>query len=190
MVKAARGGEEPIEITWKPFSLQQVNQKVGPDYLAWDEPDEELHHSVWGLRAGEAARAQGEDALRRFMPLILEARHVDRKELNDKELLGRLAAKAELDVPRFEKDLGDRSLLDAIAASHKHAVEDLGVFGTPTFVFENGAAAFLKMLKPRTQEEAVRSFDALLPVMEGEVAVGELKRPQPPWPKGIFDRTP
>ena len=170
MVKAARGGEEPIEITWKPFSLQQVNQKVGPDYLAWDEPDEELHHSVWGLRAGEAARAQGEDALRRFMPLILEARHVDRKELNDKELLKRLAAKAELDVPRFEKDLG--------------------VFGTPTFVFENGAAAFLKMLKPRTQEEAVRSFDALLPVMEGEVAVGELKRPQPPWPKGIFDRTP
>ncbi|MCH8973544.1 MAG: hypothetical protein IH869_00560, partial [Chloroflexi bacterium] len=116
-------------------------------------------------------------------------RHVDRKELNDKELLGRLAAKAELDVPRFEKDLGDRSLLDAIAASHKHAVEDLGVFGTPTFVFENGAAAFLKMLKPRTQEEAVRSFDALIPVMEGEVAVGELKRPQPPWPKGIFDRT-
>ena len=189
MVKAARGGEEPIEITWQPFSLQQVNQKVGPDYLAWSETDEELHHSVWGLRAGEAARLQGEDALRRFMPLILEARHVDRKELNDKELLKSLAAKAGLDVPRFEKDLGDRSLLDVIAASHTHAVEDLGVFGTPTFVFENGAAAFLKMLKPRTQEEAVRSFDALMPVMEGEVAVGELKRPQPPWPKGIFDRT-
>ena len=190
MVKAARGGEAPIEITWKPFSLQQVNQKVGPAYLAWNEPDEELHHSVWGLRAGEAARRQGEDALRRFMPFILEARHVERKELNDKELLKGLAAKAELDVARFGKDLDDRSLLDLIAASHTHAVEELGVFGTPTFVFENGASAFLKMLKPRTPEEAVRSFDALIPVLEGEVAVGELKRPQPPWPKGIFDKTP
>ncbi len=190
MVKAARGGEAPIEITWKPFSLQQVNQKVGPDYLAWNEPDEELHHSVWGLRAGEAARRQGEDALRRFMPFILEARHVERKELNDKELLKGLAAKAELDVARFGKDLDDRSLLELIAASHTHAVEELGVFGTPTFVFENGASAFLKMLKPRTPEEAVRSFDALIPVLEGEVAVGELKRPQPPWPKGIFDKTP
>ena len=187
MVKQARGGEEPIEVTWKPFSLQQVNQKVGPDYEAWAEPDDEMHHSVWGLRAGEAARRQGEDALRRFMPLILKARHEDRKELNDKGLLKGLATEAGLDVDRFMKDLDDRSLLDDIAASHTKAVEELGVFGTPTFVFENGAAAFLKMIKPKTQEDAVRSFDTLMALMQTEVTVGEVKRPQPPWPKGIFD---
>ena len=187
MVKEARGGEDAIEVTWKPLSLQQMNQKVGPEYKAWDEADDDLHHSLWGLRAGQAARRQGEDALRRILPLMLKARHEDRKELNDKTMLKDLAAQAGLDVARFEQDLEDRSTLDEIAESHTRAVEELGVFGTPTFVFENGASAFLKMIKPRTPEEAVKTFDHIMAVMESDAVVGEIKRPQPPWPKGIFD---
>ena len=186
-MKQARGGEAPLEVTWKPFSLEQVNQKVGPDYKAWAQPDSELGASLWGLRAGEAARRQGAEAMQRYLMLLLEARHVDRKDLGDREMLKELAGRARLDVARFERDLDDRSLLDAIAESHRQATEELGVFGTPTFVFENGASAFLKMIRPRTDEEALKAFDSLIPIMEGTVFVGELKRPQPPWPKGIFD---
>ena len=187
-MKEARGTDEyPLEISWKPFSLEQVNQKVGPDYQAWDEADQDLNGSLWGLRAGTAAKRQGEEALRRYMPLLLKARHEERKELGDKELLKELAAQAGLDVAQFEKDLEDRSTLDEIAASHKEAVEQRGVFGTPTFVFENGASAFLKIIRPRTPEEAEKAFDSVVNVMESEIFVGELKRPQPPWPKGVFD---
>ena len=143
----AMGGEAPLEVTWKPFSLAQVNQKTGdPDYRAWSEPDESLDQSLWGLRAGQAARRQGEDALRAFLPLLLSARHQDRVELNDMAVLQRLAGEAGLDVDRFTADLDDRSTLDEIADSHTHAVEELGVFGTPTFVFEGGGSAFLKLI--------------------------------------------
>ena len=176
-----------MELNWKPFSLEQVNQKVGPDYHAWDESDDNLNASLWGLRAGTAAKRQGEDALRRYIPLLLKARHEDRRDLGDQELLKELAAKAGLDLARFEKDLADRTTLDEIAASHKEAVEERGVFGTPTFVFENGAAAFLKMIRPRTPQEAEKAFTSLVDMMEGQVFVGEVKRPQPPWPKGVFD---
>ena len=187
-VKEARGGTEaPIEITWKPFSLQQVNQKIGPDYQAWAEADEDLDGSLWGLRAGVAAKRQGEDAMRRYMPLLLKARHEDRKDLGDKDLLKELAAQANLDLDRFAKDLDDRTTLDEIAASHREAVEERGVFGTPTFVFENGASAFLKLIRPKTPEQAERAFDSLVDVMSNDIFVGEVKRPQPPWPKGVFD---
>jgi protein-disulfide isomerase-like protein with CxxC motif len=185
-VKEAHGGEVRLEINWKPFSLEQVNQKVGPEYKAWEEADENLNGSLWGLRAGIAAKRQGEDAMRRYLPLLLRARHADRLDLGDHDLLKRLAAEAELDVAQFEKDLNDRTTLDEIGASHTEAVEK-GVFGTPTFVFENGASAFLKIIKPRSPEEAAKAFDSVVAVMEGSLFVGELKRPQPPWPKGVFD---
>ena len=160
---------------------------MGPEYRAWDEPDEALNGSMWGLRAGEAARRQGSEAMGRYLLLLLKARHEDRKELGDRDVLKELAKEAGLDVQRFEKDLDDRSTLEAIAQSHTKGVEEFGVFGTPTFVFENGASAFLKLIRPKTDDEAVKAFDSLMAVMEGEVFVGELKRPQPPWPKGIFD---
>jgi predicted DsbA family dithiol-disulfide isomerase len=167
--------------------LQQANQKIGPDYQAWGETDENLDGSLWGLRAGIAAKRQGEDAMRRYMPLLLKARHEERKDLGDKELLKGLAAKAHLDIDRFAKDLDDRTALEEIAASHKEAVEERGVFGTPTFVFENGASAFLKLIRPKTIEHAEKAFDSLVSVMSSDLFVGEVKRPQPPWPKGVFD---
>ena len=186
-VKRAKGGEAPLEVTWRPFSLEQVNQKVGPDYQAWNEPDETLNASLWGLRAGQAARRQGEDALRAFLPLLLRARHEDRSDLGDKELLKRLAGEAGLDVDQFEQDLDDRSTLDEIAASHQQAVEERGVFGTPTFVFEGGGSAFVKLIRPQTDEQAENAFDSLVNLVQNDLFVGEVKRPQPPWPKGVFD---
>ncbi len=186
-VKRAKGGEAPVEVTWRPFSLEQVNQKVGPDYQAWSEPDETLNGSLWGLRAGQAARRQGEDALRAYLPLLLRARHEDRSDLGDKELLKRLAGEAGLDADRFAQDLDDRSTLDEIAASHRQAVEERGVFGTPTFVFEGGGAAFVKLIRPQTDEQAGSAFDSLVNLVQNDLFVGEVKRPQPPWPKGVFD---
>jgi protein-disulfide isomerase len=125
--------------------------------------------------------------MRRFMPLLLKARHEERKDLGDQELLKALATEAGLDIERFTKDLNDRSTLDDIAASHKEAVEERGVFGTPTFVFENGASAFLKLIRPKTPEQAEKAFDSLVNIMSSDIFVGEVKRPQPPWPKGVFD---
>ena len=187
MVKDAMGGETPLEVTWRPFSLAQVNQKNGPDYRAWDEPDDGLDPSLWGLRAGQAARRQGEDALRSFLLLLLRARHQDRVELNDEAVLRTLAEEAGLDADRFDADLRDRSTLDEIAASHAHAVDAVGVFGTPTFVFEGGGSAFLKLIRPREPQQALSAFNSLLGLMRDEAFVGEVKRPQPPWPKGVFD---
>ena len=188
LVKQARGGEEPIELNWKPFSLDQVNQKVGEDYKVWSEPEENIPDRVWGLRAGVAAGRQGDDALRRFMPLLLKARHDGRENLGDMAVLTRVAGEAGLDVERFERDVKDRSSLEEVAASHEAAVEEHGVFGTPTFVFENGTSTFLKLIRPDTPEQADAAFDHVLGLMEANAYVGEIKRPQPPWPKGVFGR--
>ena len=184
MVKQARGGE--LTINWKPFSLAQVNQKVGEGYKVWEEPADKLPPGVWGLRAGVAANRQGSERLERFLLALLTARHVDRKELGDKEVLRSVAEESGLDVEQFLIDLDDPSTLQEVADSHTEAVERYGVFGTPTFRFSNGGSAFLKILRPDTQEQAAKAYETVMELMEEELFIGEVKRPQPPWPKGVF----
>jgi predicted DsbA family dithiol-disulfide isomerase len=184
MVKEERGNV--FKVNWKPFSLAQVNQKLGEEYKVWEEPTEKLPPGIWGLRAGLAAGRQGPDQFERFFSLLLKARHEDRKELGDKEMLKGVAQDAGLNVARFTQDLEDPLTLQQVAESHTEAVERHGVFGTPTFVFPNGASSYLKLLQPEGKEQAAKAFDTVMDLMEGEAFVGEVKRPQPPWPKGVF----
>jgi|TARA_Y100000994_G_scaffold249049_1_gene258804 protein-disulfide isomerase-like protein with CxxC motif len=186
-VKEALGGEIPLQATWRPFSLAQVNQKIGPDYEAWNEDDENLDESLWGLRAGQAARRQGEEYLNEFLPRLLTARHVDRVSLSDKSILKNIAQECGLDINKFSEDLEDRSTLEEIKASHIEATQSLGVFGTPTFILKEGGSAFVKMIKPNTNEEALAAFNSLITLLKSAPFLGEVKRPQPPWPKGVFD---
>ncbi|MBN85968.1 MAG: hypothetical protein CL885_00430 [Dehalococcoidia bacterium] len=186
-VKEALGGEIPLQATWRPFSLAQVNQKIGPDYEAWNEDDENLDESLWGLRAGQAARRQGEEYLNEFLPRLLTARHVDRVSLSDKSILKNIAQVCGLDINKFSEDLEDRSTLEEIKASHIEATQSLGVFGTPTFILKEGGSAFVKMIKPNTNEEALAAFNSLITLLKSAPFLGEVKRPQPPWPKGVFD---
>jgi predicted DsbA family dithiol-disulfide isomerase len=137
------------------------------------------------MRAGEAARRQGIEAFEAFQLALLKARHEDRKDLASDEVVLQAALDSGLDAARFREDLADQSILHDLGASHTRAVEEYGVFGVPTFIFPNGNSAFLKTYQP-PEGEAVEMFDAILNVMGRWNYVGEVKRPQPPWPKGVF----
>jgi len=56
------------------------------------------------------------------------------------------------------------------------------VFGTPTFVFSNGASAYIRLADAPTGAEAVRVFDSLVKVAAGEPGILEIKRPVKPSP--------
>jgi len=176
---------EGLDITWKNFQLEQANSKEGPDWKVWDQPDVHQTRSLAAAMAGEAARRQGAEAHGRFHLALLKARHGgdSRVALNEDAPLLDVARESGLDLARFEADSRDRSLLDVIASDHTEAVDEHGVFGTPTFVFENGNAIYLKSFIPPA-EESMDFFDHFVAIMADSPFVGELKRPQPPWPKG------
>ena len=181
-VKKIRG--EGVKVTWKSFSLEQANSKEGPEWEAWEQGDHHQRRSLVAAMAGEAARRQGPDAFDRFHLALLTARHGsdERIPLNLEEPLTRVAQQVGLDMSRFEDDLKDRGLLEIIGRDHIEAVESHGVFGTPTFVFENGNAAFMKTLVP-PEDDTASLFDHFLALAADSPYVGELKRPQPPRPK-------
>ena len=72
-----------------------------------------------------------------------------------------------------------------IGESHTKAVEEYGVFGVPTYVSPNGNAAFVKMFIP-PDDEAAGMYDTIKTMVSDHRHIGEVKRPQPPWPHGII----
>ena len=183
--KAYGGG---LDVSWKSFQLEQVNSKEGPEWKVWEQPNADRARSLVAARAGIAASRQGRDALNSFHLALLVARHggEGRISLNEEEPITEVAAKSGLDVGQLKEDMRDPSLLNEIARDHTEAVESHGVFGTPTFVFENGNSAYLKTFVP-PEQDSVAFFEHFVALVSDRPYLGELKRPQPPWPKGPSD---
>ena len=175
---------DSLRVEWRAFSLEQVNSKEGPDWKLWEQPEGYPSRGLLALRAGEAARRQGDEAYEKFHIALLAARHKDKKDIASMGVVQEVARESGLDVPRFERDLKDKAILEVIGKSHSEAVEKYRAFGVPTFVFPNGNAMYLKLYPP-PDGEALSVFDALMKVMGVWRYVGEVKRPQPPWPSGL-----
>ena len=174
-----------IEVDWQPFSLAQINNKDGDN--VWDRADvqEGTDPILLAHKAGLAVKRQGREAFEAYFMALLKARHEDKADLNDQAVIDAAGEKAGIDMGRFREDIVDPDLLNQLADSHTKAVEEYGAFGVPTFVFDNGNFAFLKMFIP-PDEQSVEIYDNLMHSMSQFAHVGEFKRPQPPWPHGVI----
>jgi len=176
-----------VEIDWQPFSLTQVNADKDAELKTWDQPGvlDGTDKSFLAHMSGLAAKRQGKEAFDSFFIALLKARHEEKKDLLDPEVMKAAAVTAGLDIARFLEDQVDPDLLKDIADSHTKAVEEHGAFGVPTFVAPNGKAAFVKMFVP-PEEQASEILDSLSHLISEFEHVGEIKRPQPPWPHGVI----
>jgi predicted DsbA family dithiol-disulfide isomerase len=172
-----RSGGRAFKVGWRYFSLTQVNSN-DQGWTVWGAPAGEKIRGRIAFQAAEAARRQG-----RFEALhgpLLDARHIGRLDIDDPAVVEHVAEQAGLDMVRFREDVADPSVLEALARDHRQAVSELGIFGTPTFVFEDGAAAYVRLSQPVNGTSPVEVFDRLVSVAAGEPRILEIKRPRRP----------
>ena len=184
-VEASTGSK--VEVDWQPFALAQVNADKDAELKVWEKPEvlDGTDPIFLAHMSGLAAKRQGKEAFEAFFIALLKARHEEKADLNDPEVMKASARTAGLDMARFLEDQADPDLLKEIGDSHTKAVEEYGAFGVPTFVFPGGKTAFLKMFIP-PDEQALEIYDTMTKVISQFDHVGELKRPQPPWPHEVI----
>jgi predicted DsbA family dithiol-disulfide isomerase len=163
---------------WYCFPLEQVNSTLGPQWKIWEQPDTFMSRGLWAFRAGEAARLQGKELFERFHLAMLQARHAEKKDISDQEVLIALAREAGLDMERFRKDLADRNLLAKIGEDYTRGVQEHGIWGTPTLVFNGQRAAYLRLKPAPPAEESVKLFEELFAIICRRPYVLEVKRPR------------
>jgi predicted DsbA family dithiol-disulfide isomerase len=168
-----------LDVTWRYFSLAQVNSK-DDGWTAWEAPESEHVRGRLAFKAAEAARRQG--AFEQLHTPLLEARHRDRLDVDEIEVVERVAVDAGLDIKRFRKDIADPRILDALERDHTQARAEHGVFGTPTFVFPDGASAYVRLAEAPHAADAPGVFERLISIVEGEPSILEIKRPRRPTP--------
>jgi predicted DsbA family dithiol-disulfide isomerase len=176
--RVTESGQRDLQVRWRYFSLAQVNSKE-EDWTIWGAAETDpAAKGRLAFGAAEAARRQG-----RFEVLhgaLLEARHLHRSDLDDAEVIERLAGEAGLDMDRFGSDMADPTILDTLAADHQAAVSELGVFGTPTFNLPDRGLAYVRVRPAPEGIAALELFDQLVRIVAEEPYVIELKRPRRP----------
>jgi predicted DsbA family dithiol-disulfide isomerase len=172
-------GERTMEVRWRYFSLAQVNSKDDA-WTIWGAPPSEPARGRLAFKAAEAARRQ--DGFEDFHNRLLRARHVDRLEIDDVGVVERVADKAGLDLDVFRRDLADPEILSALERDHRAAVTEHGIFGTPTFLFPGGTAAYVRLSEAPEATDSVSLFDRLVSIAAEEPRILEIKRPVKPPP--------
>ncbi len=154
------GEELGLRFDWRHFSLYQSNHR-GAAWHVWnqrlDDLDETGSKGLLPFLASIAARKQGREAFDRFRLALLRARHRDRAPLT-RSLMFAAAETATLHLACFEQDLDDPEARTALAHEHCRAARE-DIFGTPTFAFPNGHAAYFRLRElPADRDEAVALF--------------------------------
>jgi hypothetical protein len=172
-----------LEINWCHFSLHQVNYRGGDDWKVWEQPlkgqdwkKERYATSLQAFWGAEAARQQGEEALRRFHRALLRRVYQDALALADPATLLVAARDASLDLTKFQDTLDDPLCLERLAKDHTRAVGK-GIFGTPTFVFPTAEPAYLKLKRVLTPEESLDFWEVFHSTVADRSYVLEIKRP-------------
>jgi predicted DsbA family dithiol-disulfide isomerase len=174
---------DDLELNYRSFALEQVNSKEEDEWKAWEQGSDYESRGLWPLRGGIAARMQGYDAHEKYMLELQHFKFVERGDIRDRQPIVEAAERAGLDMGKFVADLDAPERLVEIGRDHEEAVAQ-GIFGTPTFIFEDGTAAFLKTFTP-PEEESLAAFENMIMMARNRPYFGELKRPQPPWPQGV-----
>lgn len=176
-----------VSITWRYFSLEQVNAPADSGWFVWDQPDDYTGlrdgwssyrglHAFW---AAEAVRRQGEDKFNRFRTALYDARHERKVDVAARSAVAEVAATCGIDMQTFSRDVHDRSLLEVLKRDHEYAKATYDCFGVPTLCFDNKNAVYVKLSEIVTAENVLPLFDDVAFTFVKRPYVVELKRPNP-----------
>lgn len=170
------------------FSLVQGNHpdnaaaKSAGDVIWWlsDQPAGEgsAHQqgSLGAFLAHTAAARQGEEASWAFTLALLRRRHEQGQALDEAAIQG-AAEDAGLDPAQFAADRHDDAGLRAALRRELADAADLGVFGTPTFVLEDGAAAYYRFENLTRDPQTARAWwDLYRTVLSDDAGIATIKR--------------
>ncbi len=167
--------ERDLMVEWRPFVLKETNRAPEEGVPFWKQPRVMRTRTALAFVAGQAAAKQDFDAYDRFRFALQCAFHDQPRDIREPGVLQNMASQAGLDGARFGADLEQPSLLEEVGRSHQPAVERYAVFGTPTLVFPNGCAVYLKLAPAPTDGEAARVFELLREINERHAAIQEIK---------------
>lgn len=168
--------EHPLGITWRYFSIEQVN-KFADAPNVWDHPNDGTSSTMRAFQGVHAAGMQGDDKYLAYMAALFNQRHVNKRNLGTQSILEETAQQVDLDLERFRADLQSDEVFDIFRHDHTEAVEKYGVFGVPTIMFGNEQSAYLRIKIGEPPADPLVFWEEFVAVVRNRPTILEIKRP-------------
>jgi 2-hydroxychromene-2-carboxylate isomerase len=148
-----------LEIRWRFFSLEEINRVEGKKH-PWER---DWSYGWSQMRIAALLRRRGQDEVDRWYEVMGRAFHEDGLRTHDPEIHRKLLAVNGFGAETLDDAIADPTTSEEVRADHDHVVRELGGFGVPILVFDDGRAIFGPVVVPAPRgEEAVQLWDATL----------------------------
>lgn len=184
VVTALRAGAD-WNVEFVPFSLAQVHVEED-EPAVWDRAGQAAEPStmasgVLALQAGLAVRDQLPEQFLDAHLSLFAARHDDGEDIGDPAVVRNALKRAGADHDAVFEEIAGGDPLTVLRREHETAVDQLGVFGVPTFVVDDQAVFVRVMDRPDGDSQLARlTIQRLLDLLTGWPQLNEFKHTRVP----------
>lgn len=179
----ARNGHEHIldgfeggatwEVTFVPFFLNQTHVPEGGT-PSWEDPAQQP--DLLALAAGVVVRDRHPEVFDQVHRSLFAARHDDGGDLRDPQVVARALERGGADADAVLAEIDTGWPAKAVRDEHERVVNDLRVFGVPTFMVGDRAVFVRLMTRPRGDSKtAIRTVDRVLGLITDHPELNEFK---------------
>jgi hypothetical protein len=163
----------PWDVTFLPFFLNQSHVPEGGT-PAWDDPAQQP--DLMSLSAGVVVRDRHPDQFRAAHRALFAARHDQGGDLRDRSVVEAALTKAGVDADTVLAEVDAGWPAKVIRDEHEQGVNDLDVFGVPTFIIGESAAFVRLMTRPQGSAQVARdTIDRVLDLLGDHPELNEFK---------------
>jgi len=164
----------PWEVDFVPFSLLEVHLDEGDPSVILDTA---RRNDILALTTGMVVRDAHPEQFPSVHRALFAARHDEARDLTDPEVIADALASCGLDADAVLAQARSDGLAAQLHEEHHRAVERYQVFGVPTVIFDDGRAAFVRLMnRPGGDGElARRTLEAVLAITQDHPELNELK---------------
>lgn len=161
------------DVTFMPFSLGQVHVAEG-DTDVWDEPAKDT--GLLALQTSVIVRDQYPEAFRTVHRRLFDLRHVESKDLNDRDEIAKVLADAGLDAESIFAEIDGGAPLQVVRAEHEAAADEAKAWGVPTFMV-GGDGVFVRLMETANGDGdlAIRTVERVVDMLTGWPQLNEFK---------------
>jgi hypothetical protein len=161
------------DVTFLPFTLSQGHVPEGGTPV-WDDPKK--FEDLVALAAGVVVRDQYPEQFGEVHVALFAARHDDGLDIRNPAVIATILDSHGVPGDKVLAEIESGGPIDEIRQAHTQAVDDLSIFGVPTFVVD-GRAVFVRQMDRPEGDGALarRTIEGIVRLMDEQPELNEFK---------------
>ena len=173
VVEALRAGAD-WDVTFIPFSLNQVHVGDHGDPDVWDDPSKAA--ALLAMEVGIVVRDRHPEHFLDVHHALFKARHEEGRDIREEDVLREILAENGVDGDAVFTEIAEGWPLEQFRKEHEAAAGDSKVWGVPTFVQGDQAVFVRLMTRPHGDAAlATKTIERVVDLVGGFPELNEFK---------------